>query len=160
MFTPEVFLGKATEPALLKLGGAYTDDSVKYELLGRTRRVALAGPGGESIFTSLYVATTHYDLNVSLWITPYVDGVALAAQRIDLVGVPGSQGESKSFELALSQAYMVAAVEQLRYSPRGTWFEVQVETRHVSAVLTPAKVVVDGIEVEHEVVRESMTAVT
>lgn len=159
MLTPEIFVGKASEPALLQVGDSYLDDGVKYELIARTRRVALAGAGGEAIYTSLYMATTHYDQNVSLWVTPFVDGVALAAQRIDLIGVPGSKGESKTHELGLSEPYLVAAVEQLRTAPRGTWFEVQVETRYQSAALTPAKQVVDGIEVEHEIVRESMVAV-
>lgn len=157
--TPKIFLGKASEPALLLLGGAYTDDGTKYEMLARTRRVALAGAGGEAIFTTLYIATTHYEQNVSLWVTPYVDGVALATQQINLVGVPGTKGETKTHELGLSQSYMVGGTERLRTSPRGTWFEVQVETKYQTSGLTPAKQVVDGIEIEHEIVRESMVAV-
>jgi hypothetical protein len=156
MLAPELFVGRGGTPSLLRVGVGYTDDSVEYDLLARSRRVAPAGVGGEAIFTVLYVATLHFEDDASFYITPYVDGVALEVQRLDLVGVPGSKGEAQSHEIGLSIPYISGGVERLRYAPRGTWFEVEVETRYVLSAAVAGRAVITSIEVEHEIVRESM----
>lgn len=156
---PYLILGRGGIGPILLLanGAAYTDDSTAYNASGKTNKVAPAGAGGECIFTVLYLTTTHFDVNVSLWITPYVDGVALTKQRLNLVGVPGSDGETKVNEIGLSVAHSVSAVERLRYAPRGTWFQVLVETD--AAIVGLGACIVSEVEVEYEVVRESKEAI-
>lgn len=148
----------AAVPSLMRANGSsYLDDSVIFNASGKSNRVAPAGAGGECIFTVLYLTTTHFDVNVSLFITPYVDGVALTRQRLNLVGVPGTDGETKVNEIGLSVGHSIAAVERLRYAPRGTWFQVLVETD--AAVVALGAVQVAEVNVEYEVVRESKEAI-
>lgn len=156
---PRLILGRgAAVPSIMRANGAaYTDDSVVFNGSGRSNKVAPAGAGGECIFTVLYLTTTHFDVNVSLFITPYVDGVALTRQRLNLVGVPGTDGETKVNEIGLSLPHLVSAVERLRYAPRGTWFHVLVETD--AAIVALGQCIVSEVEVEHEIVRESKEAI-
>lgn len=157
--TPRLIVGRGGVGAILLRanGAAYTDDSVAYNASGKSNKVAPAGAGGECIFTVLYLTTTHFDVNVSLWITPLVDGVALTKQRLNLVGVPGTDGETQVHEIGLSIAHLASAVERLRYAPRGTWFQVLVETD--AAVVGLGACIVSEVEVEHEIVRESKEAI-
>lgn len=148
----------AATPSLMRTNGAsYQDDSVNFNASGKSNRVAPAGAQGECIFTVLYLTTTHFDVNVSLFITPIVDGVSLTRQRLDLVGVPGTDGETKVNEIGLSIPYTPAGTELLRYAPRGTWFQVLVETDNSLVALGAC--IVSEVEVEFEVVRESKEAI-
>lgn len=161
MIEPVLFIGRGGgEPALLRYGVGYLDDGESYEMLALSRPVAIAGPGGECMYTLLYLTTKHYDDDVSIWITPVIDGVAQPTQRIDLTGVPGTQGEQKTHEVSLAISYMVGGTERLRYAPRGTWFSVQVETKYAlgeaGAAANPAKQIVESVEVEYEVLRETL----
>lgn len=159
MITPLLFFGRTSTPALLKVGEGYTDDGEAYEMYARSRSVAPAGEDGECMFTLLYLTTLHYDTDVSVWITPVVDGAPLPTQRLDLDGVLDSIGERQTHEVGLSLPYTVGGVERLRYAPRGTWFEVIVETKYgdaeAGAAPEAAKQIVESVVVEYEVVRES-----
>lgn len=156
MLTPRLFGGAGD--GLLLAGSTYLDDGEAYDALGKSNRVAPAGTGGECIFTSLYVTVTTYASDTRLVVTPYVDGVALAAQIINVPGVASSQGEVNVFELGLSIPYVVAMVERLRYYPRGTWLQVLVNTDSGNVAL--AAQLVNSIEAEYEVVRETKVAVS
>lgn len=157
---PELHVGlRDSEPAVLRVGQTFLDDGVCYELLARTRRTAPAGAGGECIFTNLYVATTHFGSDVTLYLTAIVDGVRMQTQALVLLAADGSvEGETTVHELSLMEPYMVATVERLRHAPRGTWFEVEIAVRCGEEVV-PAALIADEIEVEFEIVRESMQAV-
>ncbi|MEP6990075.1 MAG: hypothetical protein ABJA80_04025 [bacterium] len=157
MITPQLVVGRGGGvPAMLAVGVGYEDDDVAYELLGRSAAWAPAGTGGECAFHSLYVTTRHFEDDVSLFVTTYIDGVPLPeVARITLVGVPLSMGEQQVHEIALSLPYAPAGVELLRYAPRGTWIIVQIETKIVDGFGTAAKQMVDGVECEYEVVQET-----
>lgn len=163
MITPVLFFGRATEPVLLRVGVGYTDDGDAYEMLARSRSVAPAGTNGEVALCCLYITTLHFDTDVSVWITPILDGEPLPTQRLDLTGVMDSEGERETHEVDLSIPYMVGGVERLRYAPRGTWVEVQIETKYADAETgaapAAAKQVVESVVLEYEVVRESMEAI-
>lgn len=154
---PQLVLTRgAGVPSMLVPGSPdYLDDGVIYEMLARSRPYAPAGAGGEAIFTMLYLVTTHYDVSVSLFVTPYVDFAALATQQIDLIGAANPANKSTVHELALSVPYIVGGIERLRVAPRGTWFDVKVETKIAAGNPASARVVIDGGEVETEIVRES-----
>jgi hypothetical protein len=157
MPTPRLFYGRRLGVALLQSETTVADDGQAYDLLLRSDRIVPAGFGGEAIFPVLYLATTHYAANVTLFVTPYVDSVALDTQQVVLVGVPGSSGEHRVHELALHQPFLVDGIERLRTAPRGTFFQVKVETR--AGLGSPIGLVeIDLIDVEVEVVREGDTA--
>lgn len=161
MLTPQLVVGRGNgTPAMLTVGAGYIDDDVHYDMLGRTAPWAPAGVGGEAAFHSLYVTTRHFDEDVSLFVTTFIDGVALAeVTRINLVGVPLSLGEQRVVEVGLSVPYAPAGVELLRYAPRGTWISVQIETNIVDGFGSAARQIVDGVECEYEVVQESKVPV-
>lgn len=163
MMNSTIFFGRGGGvPAILEHGIGYADDDSTYELLAQSIPIAPAGPGGECLFTLLYLTTRHYSADVSLWITPIVDGVDGDTQRLDLLGVADSKGELRTTEIDLSIPYLVAGVEQSRFHPRGAFFAVRIETKYADAeagaASTAAKTVVESVELEHEVVRESQTA--
>jgi hypothetical protein len=158
MAAPKLFFGRIDDPTLLEADAGYTDDGVAYDLRAHTQRVAPAGTGGECIFPTLYLTTTHYENTVRVYVTPFVDGAALEQQMVELVGVPGSTGETRVHEIALYVPYLRDGVEEMRVAPRGTWLAVEVETRYAEALGTAGPQAVDLIEYEVEVVREGDTA--
>lgn len=159
MLTPVLFVTRGGGvPALLRVGSGYTDDGLVYDLLARTRRIAPAGPEGEAVFYAISLATTHFDANVTLWITPYVDNVALPTQRLDLLAA-SPLGTVTTHEIGLSVAYLDdAMVEIYRAAPRGTWLDVEVKTDHAVSGAAAKQIAVQA-SVEWEAVRESRVAV-
>lgn len=150
MAAPVLFVGSRSA-SLLRVGVGYVDGSAVYNLLARSHRFAPAGQNGECIFTRLAVATRHYTANVTFWLTPSIDGVALATQQIALIGAATTTGIRQSHQLGLSLPYVRSAVEITRTAPRGTWFELLVETQYASAVA--AKQIIESVELEYEPVR-------
>jgi len=156
MLTPQLVVGRGNgTPALLKVGVGYLDDDLHYEMLGRSAPYAPAGSGGECAFFSIYLITKTFDTDVALFVTPIIDGVAMPTQRVDILGVALSKGEQRVTEIGLSKAYSPAGVEELRYAPRGTWISVQIETKILTGAGVAAKQIVDGVECEFEIVRET-----
>ncbi len=150
---PALFAGQASEPILMRIGSGYTDDGEPYEMYGLSDPVAPAGEGGEVMFTLLYVTTRRYDSDVSFWFTPIIDGVAQSTQRLDLAASASDQGEFETHEIGLSILH--SGVVPFRYAPRGTWFQLLVETRYDSDGGTAAAQIIESVELEFEVVRES-----
>lgn len=146
-------------PSMLVVGSGYTDDGAVYEMVARTRPFAPDKMGGEAIFTALWITTTTFDVGVSLFITPYVDFVALETQRIDIPGEANPQNKQRVWELALSVPYIRALVEIMRNAPRGTVIDVKVETKIGTVAGASTRQIVDDIEVEAEIVNESRKAV-
>lgn len=154
MARPKLFFGTRNLNAFLEANRGYLDRSVNYDLYAKTNRYAPAGAGGEAIFTSLYAVVTH-TATMTLYITPILDGTALETQQIALVQNAQAARQTRAFELGLSVPVLVGGVEKGRVSPRGTWLQVLVETRFATNGQTPAQVLIDGLEMEYQVVRES-----
>lgn len=154
MSKPNIYLGAQGLSTLLALDPTARRDAPGYDynLLALTNRAAPAGVGGECIFPALYFVTVH-TAAVALFVTVLVDNVALETQRLDL---PAAALDSvTAHELGLSVPVLVDGAEVGRVYPRGTWAQVRVETRFDNAAYMAAAVAVDGIEIEHEVVRET-----
>jgi hypothetical protein len=149
----------AGTPSMLVVGEGYEDDGVPYEMVAWARPYAPGGDSGEAIFTTLWVTTTTYDEDVSIFITPYIDGVALETQEIEIPGAANPQDGQQVHELALSVPYIRDAIERMRTAPRGTWIAVRAETKIALGSGTSARQAVDGIVCEVEVVSESRPAV-
>jgi hypothetical protein len=148
MATPKLFFGTRNANAMLEVGRGYLDRGEDYALSAKTNKYAPAGAGGECIFTSLWAVFT-FTATMVVYVTPIVDEVALERQTVNLVQNALYTRHSEIVELGLSVPITVAAVERGRVSPRGTWFQALVETEDVEVQL-----IVDGLEVEYEVVRE------
>ena len=143
-------------PAMLVVGEGYADDGVVYEMAARDRPFAPAGQGGEAIFTALWITTTTYDDDVTLFITPFVDFVALETQQLDIPGRANPTNEQQVWELALSVPYPAPpAQEYMRVAPRGCYIDVRIETNIAGGFGSSARQAIDGIEVEVEIVRDS-----
>lgn len=147
---PVLVLCRAGVPSMLKVGGSYLDDSVIYEMLSRDRPFAPAGEAGEAIFRALYLTTTHFAANVSLYVTPYVDFVALATQRLDLVGAANTENITTEHELFLSVPMLIGGVEKGRMCPRGRWIDVKIETKIGTLLGSSARQIVDSCVVEYD----------
>ena len=119
-----------------------------------TNDLAQAGVGGECLFQSVKVALTRFNaVDWDLTVTPVVDGTALAGQTVTLSGVANPVTEL--LDLTLSQAYLVGGVEVTRYLPRGAWIAM----RFTSDDAPDQEVTLEGVEVEYEVLTESLEAV-
>jgi hypothetical protein len=149
----------AGTPAMLTVGGTYLDDGEVYEMVARSRPFAPGGQGGEAIFTTLWITTTTFDDAVSLFVTPFVDFVALETQRIDIPGAANPNNAQTIHELALSVPYIFGGIERMRNAPRGTYIDVKVETKIGTVAGSSARQIVDGFEVECEIVKDSRQAV-
>lgn len=160
IIVPRIMLGRgAGTPAMLTANDGYEDDGQPYDLLARTRQIAVAGTSGEAIFTALYLTTTTFADLVTLFVTPSVDGVPLETQQVHLGGVANPNERAVVKELALSVPFLRDGVEVMRTAPRGTWFDVTIETRIGLGNPSSTRQIIEAIEVEYEVVRESMQAV-
>ena len=159
MQIPVIVVGRANLPAVLKHGVGYFDDDAVYDLLGRSDPFLPAGLGGEAAFYTIYLTTTHFVASATLRITPRIDGVPLASTLLVLNTAPGEDGEQRVSEIGVSLPYVKGGVEMLRNAPRGCWMDVTVETQRVLGFGTADRIIVDGIEVEFEVVQEGKQAV-
>lgn len=150
-------------PSMSKLGGSYQDDGQNYTVLARTRPFFPAGQGGECIFTNLYLTLTGYDTAVGFGVKVYIDGVAIGIgvegntvgyQKVAFAGGAANPvHKHRVHELSLLQPYPpYPAPEQFRVAPRGQSIAVELATIAGAAA---DRIVIDGIEVEYEVVRES-----
>lgn len=147
---PVLFMGRADSAVLVRVGEGYIDDGIAYSVLARTDRVAIAGSGGECIYTGLYLVTVHEGGPYTLHVTPVVDGAALEEIALALPGV--AERTTMTHELPVSIPLLDANdVELARFAARGTWVQVQVEVRGVSGFVRS-----DAVEVEYEVVRETL----
>ncbi len=150
--------GAAIQPAYGRSGGhrvltltGSADDGASYQASGKTVPVAPAGSDGECSFRVVTLSVTH-TMAVTLRVTAYVNGVALAAKDWAL-GAQGSRTLAvKDFRLA--QPYSPGGTETTRADPRGAWFSVKVETLDLAA----GDLIYEEAVLEFEVVRERRAA--
>jgi len=140
---------------MLEVGVGYLDRVAKYDLYAMTDPLRPAGADGEAIFPSLYAVVSH-TAAMTLYFTPYLDGAALDTKTITLVQNALATRQTRSFEFGLSVPVTHLATTRARVAPRGTAFQVLVETRHIANATTPAQVIIEGLAVEYEIVREAM----
>lgn len=143
-----------TDAALAK-GGQGTDDlGTGYTFRAKTRSYAPAGIGGECIFTNLYISLLRSNTeDMTIEIVPIVDGVAQDAVALVLEAVAAPLREVH--EVGLAVFYPSAANPQIATAMRGCWFQTEVRS---SGAIPAGRTVVEGIELEHEVVTEGRQA--
>jgi hypothetical protein len=151
MSTPRLFLGQSGGNALLKADDGYQDAGNPIAVRLETAPVSPAGPGGEAIFTALFLTFTN-TMAATVSVTPIVDGTELASQTITLPA--RTERTTTRHELGLSIPYTEGGQELLRTAPRGAWLQVRLSV----AAIGPGDLIFDGVSVEYEVVRESLLA--
>ncbi len=104
------------------------------------------------------MTTTTFDDEVVLFVTPYVDFVALETQRITIPGAANPDNKQTVHEMALSLPFIRDDVEIMRTAPRGAFIDVKVETDIGGGFGTSARQIVDGFEIECEIVQDSRVA--
>jgi len=116
--------------------------------------VAPAGIGGEAIFTNVYLVVSHLNEEArSITVTPHVDG---EAQQPRVVTLPAAtEFTTEVFEVAIQQPYPSVVSERQRYAPRGCWFTAEI----TGAREDQETIVLEGMEVEFETVRETQEPV-
>ena len=149
---PRLFLGTRSGGILLEADVGFTDAGVAYNLYAKTERTAPAGVGGECAFVTLYLALVH-TLAAHLRVTPTVDGRVLETKVLALASAGGAE-RRVVYEVNLSEPLVLDGIEEGRFAPRGTWIEVAVETAYEAGNPLLAEQIVEGVEVEFEVVRE------
>jgi hypothetical protein len=153
MTGPKLFLGQSGGNALLKADDGYQDAGTPIAIRLETVPLAPAGPGGEAIFTALFLTFTA-TMAATVTVTPILDGTTLASQTISLQAA--SERTTTRHELGLSVPYVDGGQERLRTAPRGAWLQVRLTVTAIG----PGDLVFDGVNVEYEVVRESLIAQT
>lgn len=138
-------------------GNLDLDDAI--EFVAVTNAYAPAGIGGEAIFVAVRIALFRdNDEDMELDIIPIVDGTE--EEEITLT-LPGVTDPARSIhELQLVRYYPSSADPQIVNSPRGTWFQLDVRSvgPPESIGRTDGRVVIEGVELEYEIVREGVTA--
>lgn len=147
-----LFFGQSGGDLLWQFGEHWQDDGNPVTARMRTLPMAPGGVGGEAIFQNLYLAL-EWRSAVKVTVTPILDGDRLTALSRTLELDGPLEPRRDDFEIPLNQGHDVGATEELRYGLRGTWLQVEVE----AVVETPTEtgLIVEGVEVEREVVRES-----
>lgn len=150
------------EVALLALGGQEVPDDLgePIELVALSNEYAPAGIGGEAIFTNVYLTLFRSnDAELTLLLTPWVNGVA--EETIEIVRPATAAPVREVLEIGLARYYPSALNPQIANAMRGTWFQAELRTPadESVAIMPDGRVIVEGWELEHELVTEGKEAV-
>jgi hypothetical protein len=161
---PTLFFGGAVSANVLQTNDGFEDNGVDIIPLARNNQVAPVGASGECIFTNVYVTITHSML-VDIQFTPIVDFVPLDGTggqpderiTISLPDLTGTGRLTERFEIGLSIPFPLTGPERFRNAMRGAWFQLQADT---VTPLAAGDLIFEQVELEYEVVRESVVAET
>lgn len=151
------YFGDATGRMLLA-GQTYQDGAADVGVVAKSNLVAPEGVGGECAFVGAYIQVTRSNETVlNLHVTPIVDGVEMGKQTLIYQPTTGDGGPvTEVEEIPITQFWQHGdAIERLRTNPRGTWFQVKVECD----TLADGWIVIDGVELDYEAVRESESSI-
>lgn len=156
--------GLAGANGLCAVADAHSDLGTSFGFVAQTDGVAPDGPDGEVLFTALVLTLTR-SCSGLLRIWPVIDdqvrdgtegGVDLGCT---IVLDPVLERRTETYEIGLSEPVLDARVPdaiRARIALRGTFFAVLLRSLELSS----GDLLVDGLEVEHEIVQERRTAAT
>lgn len=159
---PTLFFGGAITANVLQSNAGFDDNGVDIIPLAKSNPVAPSGASGENIFTNAYLTLTHSML-VDVQITPILDFVPLDGTggqpderiTISLPDLTATGRLTERFEIGLSLPFPLTGPERFRNAMRGAWFQLQAE---VVGPLAAGDLIFEQVELEYEVVRESVVA--
>lgn len=147
-----LFFGESGGDVLYQFGEDWQDDLEDITARILTVPIAPGGVGGEVLFHNLYLSL-EWQSRATVTVTPILDGRRVTTLQRTLELDVEAEPRRERYEIPLAEPYEVGGIEELRTALRGTWFQVQVEVTQESPSETG--VVVEGVELEQEVVRES-----
>ncbi len=158
------FGGRDAVAGVLKTNDGFKDNTVDYAVLAKTNPVAPVGAAGECIFKNVYITLTH-SMAVTVRFVPIVDFVVLDGtggqpdERLSIIlpDLTGPGRLTERFEMGLSLPFPLTGAERIRNALRGAWFQLQAET---VGSLAAGDLIFEQIELDYEVVRESLVAET
>ena len=159
---PTLFYGgRDTEASVLQADVGFEDNLVPYVPSALSNAVAPAGASGECIFKNVYITLTH-DMAVDIRLTPIVDFVPLDGtsgqpdERL-IFTLPDLTPDrlTERFEMGLSKPFPLTGPTRFRNALRGAWFQLLAEAINGLAV---GDLIFDQVELEYEIVRESLVA--
>lgn len=140
--------------ALMRFGSAAQDLAVDIDFVLEPNAVAPAGVGGETLFVNCYIVIT-YNAGFDLTFTPRLDGELLTDEAVAFTVMAAREAPvTERFEFGLSRDYVVGAAVQ-RQGLRGTWFTFRLTGRDISQLCGVIEIL-EGTEIEYEVVREGL----
>lgn len=150
-----VFFGQGGGSAIYAAGESALDGGAEFGVRAKTDRLAPAGVSGEAIFPAVWVALT-WTMAVTVVVTVYVDGALVCTAQLALPAQ--AERVTKRYEIGLSVPMIdeYLNTEVARFSPRGTWLQVALDT---SGPLADGELIFEGVECEFEVVVEDNVAV-
>jgi hypothetical protein len=152
-----LFLGESGGPRLLQADQGTHDDGVI--VIARVETDA-AGPGagGEAIFPALFLVLTS-DAAATVEIIPILSGenedgtpFERELERQEILIEATDERMSVPHQFGLSEPLIQGGVEMGRWAPRGAWFRIRV----IAMLHGPGDLILEGLGVEMEVVRESV----
>lgn len=150
-----LFFGERGGNGVNRVGEGSSDDGTAYDVVVETGDFAPGGEGGEAIYTAFYITVTH-TMAVTLRVIPVLDGVEQTAQQKDVALSSETSRTTKVIEVGLSIPVPDGAGgEAGRCAMRGTRIKCRLET---TGGIAAGDLIVDKVEVEHEVVLESVEA--
>jgi hypothetical protein len=158
-----VFHGAGNGSSLWRADSTYLDGAERYQAQAKSVYAAPAGAGGECIFPAVYLTVTH-EAGCTIRVTPFLDGVAQDSYDVEVAAVAEVVTEVYELAFVLRQAdSMDPAVTVGATYLRGTFLAVKLVTLvEVDDALVPGApqglFILDGAELEYEVVRESRVA--
>jgi hypothetical protein len=159
---PTLFYGgRDVEASVLEVGVGFEDNTVPYVPSALSNAVAPAGASGEAVFKNVYITITH-DMAVDIRLTPIVDFVPLDGtngqpdERL-IFSLPDLTPDrlTERFEMGLSLPFPLTGPARFRTGLRGAWFQLLAEAING---LAAGDLIFDQVELEYEVVRESLVA--
>lgn len=161
MGAPKLFFGSKNDGKLWEADiDEEDDDGASFESGGRTNRLAPAGPRGEAMFTAFGITLAWKGGPWTVTVLPIIDEVVgvlapstngshLLGQTITLADA-GDERVTAVFEVPIVEAYRRGGAERLRnQGKRGTWVQSDIRWEATETVI------VDSVDVEYEVVRET-----
>ena len=123
----------------------------------RPNVVAPGGIGARCLFQNIYLSVEG-DTGGWCRCTPVIDGEVLTDEAMEFaIPLGGGVRQVRRFEIPLTRAYDLAAVQQSRAGILGTWFTVELE---ITDAFGCGRLEFGGLELEYVVLEESLPGQT
>jgi hypothetical protein len=129
------------------------DDGIPIVPFARSNPLAVAGPGGEAIYTNLFFVITRSNTeDAELIVTPYTDEQPAETSTIELPGV--TTPITEAIRVGLRHPASTFSAQALR----GCYFQLEITTP-AGTPWPGGMLIIEGHDLEYEIVQESAEAV-
>lgn len=159
MSAPALVFGAAPggEGAVLyRCDGSGSDAGEPIVAKAEPRATAPAGARGEVAIHNIYLVL-HHQAAIALSVTPVLDDVPQVDAAYVFEAPDRSRTVRESLEIPVVVPYESGGKVFSYHAPRGRWITVALEAEWLGGELDEGELTIDGLEVELEVVRDSLT---